>query len=112
MATWTTLCENKEFRTLYYRGKSAVHAGVVTYVRRNRFGYPRIGISTVKKVGCAVLRSRARRVIREGFRPLLSRVGGYDIVFVARTRLTTMKSTQLAPVIESHLRQMGVLTDG
>ena len=61
MATWVTLCENKDFRTLYYRGASRVHAGVVTYVRRNRLGYPRVGITTGKKVGCAVRRSRARR---------------------------------------------------
>ena len=109
MATWVTLCENKDFRTLYYRGTSRVHAGVVTYVRRNRLGYPRVGITTGKKVGCAVLRSRARRVIREGFRPLLPLVGGYDIVFVARTRTPEMKSTTLTPVIRRHLQELGVI---
>ena len=109
MATWVTLCENKDFRTLYYRGKSRVHAGVVTYVRRNRLGYPRVGITTGKKVGCAVLRSRARRVIREGFRPLLPLVGGYDIVFVARTRTPEMKSTQMTPVLRHHLQELGVI---
>ena len=111
MATWVTLCENKDFRTLYYRGKSQVHAGLVTYVRPNRLGYPRVGITTGKKVGCAVLRSRARRVIREGFRPLLPLVGGYDIVFVARTRTPEMKSTQLTPVIRKHLKQLGVIAE-
>ena len=111
MSTWVTLCENKDFRTLYYRGKSQVHAGIVTYVRPNRLGYPRIGITTGKKIGCAVERSRARRVIREGFRPLLPKVGGYDIVFVARGRTPEMKSTQLTPVIEKHLKQLGVITE-
>jgi ribonuclease P protein component len=109
MATWVTLCENKEFRTLYYRGKSAVHAGVVTYVRRNRLGYPRVGITTGKKVGCAVQRSRARRVTREALRPLFPLCGGYDIVFVARTRTPEMKSTSLAPVIHRHLQELGVI---
>ena len=109
MATWETLCENKDFRTLYYRGDSRVHAGLVTYVRRNRLGHPRIGITTGKKVGCAVKRSRARRVIREGFRPLLPLVGGYDIVFVARTRTSEMKSTQLAPIVRRHLEELGVI---
>ena len=110
MSTWVTLCENKDFRTLYYRCKSQVHAGLVTYVRPNRLGYPRIGITTGKKIGCAVQRSRARRVIREGFRPLLPKVGGYDIVFVARARTPEMKSTQLTPVILKHLKQLGVIT--
>ena len=109
MATWVTLCENKDFRTLYYRGKSQVHGGLVTYVRPNRLGYPRIGITTGKKVGCAVRRSRARRVIREGVRPLVDRIGGYDVVFVARTRTPEMKSTQLTSVIEKHLKALGVI---
>ena len=112
MATWQTLCENKDFRTLYYRGDSRVHAGLVTYVRRNRLGVPRVGITTGKKVGCAVKRSRARRVIREAFRPLFPLVGGYDIVFVARTRTPELKSTQLAPVIRRQLIEMGVISDG
>ena len=109
MSAWVTLCENKDFRTLYYRGKSQVHAGLVTYVRPNRLGYPRIGITTGKKVGCAVQRSRARRIIREGLRPLISQVGSYDIVFVARTRTPEMKSTQLTPIIEKHLKALGVI---
>ena len=109
MAMWQTLCENKDFRTLYYRGTSQVHPGLVTYVRRNRLGYPRVGITTGKKVGCAVQRNRSRRVIREAFRPLWPRVGSYDIVFVARTRTPEYKSTDLIPVIERHLKQMGVI---
>ena len=111
-ATWISLCENKDFRTLYYRGRSQVHPALVTYVRKNRLGVPRVGITTGKKLGGAVERSRCRRVIREAFRPSYPKIGGWDIVFVARNRLVTMKSTQLAPIIESHLRQMGVITDG
>ncbi len=109
MATWTTLCENKAFRTLYYRGKSQVHPALVTYVRRNRFGYPRVGITTGKKLGKAVQRSRCRRVIREAFRPLLPRVGSVDIVFVARGRTLGYKSTQLAPIMEKQLETLGAL---
>ncbi len=109
MATWTTLCENKEFRTLYYRGKSQVHPALVTYVRKNKLGYPRVGITTGKKLGGAVQRSRCRRVIREAFRPLFPQVGGYDIVFVARVRTLEYKSTQLHTVMAKQLRQMDVI---
>ncbi len=112
LATWMTLRENKDFRTLYYRGRSQVHPALVTYVRKNRLGEPRVGITTGKKLGGAVQRSRCRRVIREAFRPHYPYVGGWDIVFVARTRLITMKSTQLAPIMESQLRKLGVIDDG
>ena len=99
MAAWTTLRENKDFRTLYYRGRSQVHPALVTYVRKNRLGSPRVGITTGKKLGKAVQRSRCRRVIRAAF------------AFVARGRLLGMKSTELQPVMERQLRQLGVLRD-
>lgn len=111
MATWTTLCENKDFRTLYYRGKSQVHPALVTYVRKNRLGIPRVGITTGKKLGKAVQRNRCRRVIREAFRPLFPRMGGVDIVFVARTRTLCYKSNQLLPIMEKQLMALGVLRD-
>ncbi len=111
MAAWVTLRENKDFRTLYYRGKSQVHPALVTYVRKNKAGHPRVGITTGKKCGKAVERSRCRRVIRAAFATLYPAVGSYDIVFVARTRLLTMKSTQLAPVMAAQLRTLGVLCD-
>ncbi|MBQ8683809.1 MAG: ribonuclease P protein component [Clostridia bacterium] len=109
MATWITLCENKDFRTLYYRGKSQVHPALVTYVQKNKLGRPRVGITTGKKLGGAVQRNRCRRVIREAFRALLPQVGGYDIVFVARVRTLEYKSTQLVSVMEKQLRQMDVI---
>ena len=71
-----------------------------------------MGITTGKKLGGAVQRSRARRVIRAAFYPLCPRVGGYDIVFVARGRLLSMKSTQLLPVMEQQLAELGALTHG
>lgn len=112
MAAFESLRENKDFRTLYYHGRSQVHPALVTYVRKNRLGYPRVGITTGKKLGGAVQRSRCRRVIRAAFQPLYPRVGGYDIVFVARARLLSMKSTQLLPVMEKQLTALGVLPHG
>ena len=64
-----SLKENRDFRRLYTRGKSFVSPSLVTYVMKNRrSGGIRVGITTSKKIGNAVTRSRARRVIREAFR--------------------------------------------
>ena len=52
MARFAVLNRNGEFRALYHRGKSQVHPALVTYVRKSRTGYPRMGITTGKKVGC------------------------------------------------------------
>jgi ribonuclease P protein component len=77
---------------------------------RNRQNKLRVGITAGKKVGNAVKRNRARRVIREGFRQVLPQVNsGVDIVFVARARTLAMKSTDLIPVIAKTLRSHGYL---
>ena len=47
----TTLKLNKEFKRLYFRGKSAVHPLLVTYAIKNRLGRNRIGITVTKKIG-------------------------------------------------------------
>ena len=54
MTKFAVINTNKDFRTLYYRGKSQVHPALVTYVRKNRLGYPRAGITTRHKLGGAV----------------------------------------------------------
>lgn len=86
---------------------------VVTYVLKNRLGVTRVGITTSKKVGNAVVRSRARRVIREAYRGLCPRVKpGYDLVFVARGRTPGAKSTQVQKHMEKQLLAAGLLPQG
>ncbi len=102
---------NKDFRRLYGRGKSQVHPLLVTYICPNRRGIIRYGITTGKKVGGAVQRNRARRVIEAAMRQTLLKVdcNGADIVFVARTRTVTAKSYDVATVIKKHLKAGGLI---
>lgn len=58
------LTRNNEFARAYTRGKSFVHPHVVLYVNKNRLGRTRVGITASKKIGNAVTRNRARRVLR------------------------------------------------
>lgn len=103
---------NKDFRRLYGRGKSIVFPSVVVYYQKNRLNICRIGVTAGKKVGCAVKRNRAKRVILAAFRELLPHVsGGYDFVFVARTKTAMVKST----VVLNHLKKAflngGIITE-
>lgn len=108
--TFETIKENTVFRRVYHRGKSYVHPALVVYVMKNGAGICRIGITASKKIGCAVERNRARRVIRAAFREVAAEVkGGYDIIFVARSRTVHVKSTELTPVIRRHLTDAGCL---
>ncbi len=104
------LRENKDFRTLYYRGTSRVSPALIVFARKNRLGFTRTGITTGKKVGNAVKRSRCRRIIRAGYRALSPRVKpGYDLVFVARAKTAEIKSTELVPMMERLLKELGVI---
>ena len=113
---FAVLKSNTEFRTLYYRGRAFVHPAMITYVRKSRLkdenGNPlvRMGITTGKKVGKAVQRSRCRRVIRAAYALVYPEIqGGWDFVFVARARLLSMKSTDLAVILRRQLKEAGVL---
>ena len=107
------MTRNNDFRRAYRRGKSQVSPFLVTYWLKNRQPFTRAGITTSKKVGNAVTRSRARRVIREAYRGLLPRVKpGYDLVFVARGRTPGAKSTQVQKHMERQLSAAGLLTEG
>ena len=92
------------------RGKSYTNPALVTYVIKNRAGLCRIGITVSKKIGNAVQRNRARRVIREAFRMIDVPIkGSYDIVFVARTKTVFKKSTDIYGVMLESLSQAGLI---
>ncbi len=107
-----SLCRNNDFRRAYSKGKSFVGPLAVSYVRKNRLGQTRVGITTSKKVGNAVQRNRSRRVLREAYRQLLPRVKpGYDLVLVARGKTPYVKSWEVAKQLEKQLSAAGVLIE-
>lgn len=80
-----SLKKNQQFRLVYNKGKSFANKSIVVYVLKNSAGVNRLGISVSKKVGNSVVRSRAKRLIKEGYRLFEQElVCGYDIVVIAR----------------------------
>lgn len=97
---YVVIKKDREFRYLFNKGESTVTKAFVCYARENKRRKNRIGIVTGKKIGNAVKRCRARRVIREAFRltePLLREKTDkrYDFIFVARGLTACLKSTQV-----------------
>ncbi len=101
---------NKDFRRLYGRGKPYVSDHFVMYVMRSRFDGVRLGITTGKKIGNAVCRNRARRVLTAAFRQNVNDLlPGVDLVLVARTRILSVKSTLVAEEMRRGFLQAGVV---
>ena len=102
---------NSDFRRAYARGKAYTNPALVTYVIKNRAGICRIGITTSKKIGIAVERNRARRVIRAALFSLPEIKPGYDVVFVCRRKTVFTKSTAIAEIMASQLKSAGIMGD-
>lgn len=92
MKTTKPLSENHLFRRVYRTGKSYVTPYVAVYYKKNGLPYNRLGITATKKIGNAVQRNRARRIIKEAYRlsePDL--INNHDIVIVARKKAVFAK---------------------
>ena len=93
-----------------YQGKSQASYCLVTYVAKSRRKGVRYGITTSKKIGCAVERNRAKRVIRSAFSQIEDRLNGnYDIVFIARTKTSKVKMQQVLEQMEKQFKALGVI---
>jgi len=79
-----------DFKCVYSSGKSAANRLFVAYAAANGLPHNRLGISISKKVGCAVVRNRIRRLIKESLRLNTSLSGGSDIVIIARMPAATL----------------------
>ena len=100
---------NSEFGRVYARGKSYVNPALVLYVLKTRGRNTRVGLTATKKIGHAVQRNRARRVMKAAIDEHLDyNIGGYDLIFVARGMTPKLKSWQLSSVVAKLFAQAGL----
>ena len=95
------LNDNKDFLALYKKGRYVASKYSVIYVRPNGRPFNRLGITAGKKVGNAVCRNRAKRLIRLAYRNSeVNMPVGMDIVIVARAAICSIKSDEYCGYIE------------
>ncbi len=102
------------FKAVYDRGRSYATDLIVLYAlpRRDRLT-PRVGFSVSKKIGGAVQRNRARRLIREAVRLLLHDVhGGWDVVIVARRSIVRANFSDVASHVRRLFERAGLIAAG
>ena len=117
------ICENHLFSKAYSKGKRALTSALAVYIlpdyaaKRLAKAHPlklivnRIGLTTSKTLGGAVVRSRTRRILREGFRTLLKErpiKQGFLVVIAARKPAVTMKSTEIKLHLEEAFTKLGM----
>ncbi len=96
----------QDFRHVWSTGRSWVYSLFVVWAVPNALDHTRIGITASRKVGNAVARNRARRLLREAARLCYPHIaGGWDVVFVARPYLVRAKTPQVLAGLEKALKR-------
>jgi ribonuclease P protein component len=99
-----------DLRLAVARGQRAEVGPVIVYARNTGEPRPaRVGVSTTKGVGGAVVRNRARRRLREAVRRAGALRPGCDVVVVAGPGTTGMDFHDLVNRVVEGLRRAGAL---
>lgn len=96
------LHNNQQFRRVYDQGQRFQSPFFSIFVLKTEKSGQKIGITVTRKIGCAVVRNRCKRRLREVVRNYYSRLpdgflsgAGYELVINAKHSLVTAEFKQL-----------------
>ncbi len=112
MKNTLSLNRNTLFKRLYYRGKTFKTPFFTLYYMNTRAAKNRVGFTVSKKIGKAVARNRARRLMYESFRLYEEQIkGGYYMVLVARSDILKADFESIKKAMENALKKSGLLSE-
>lgn len=98
---------DKDFRRCYTKGKFVSDSAVTAYYLPNRLSTNRLGLTTSKKLGNAVVRNRSRRIMKAAYRLNEDKMPiGYDIVLVARSEIVGKKTQDIERFIQKRFLKL------
>jgi ribonuclease P protein component len=109
MAPFPKLRRAADFRHVVQSGQRSSGRLVIVYWAPTD-GHGRAGFVTRREIGGAVLRNRARRVLREAWRAVMPSIGRpLDAVVVARPGIVGAKTGEVATEIRELLARDGLI---
>jgi ribonuclease P protein component len=99
-----------DVRRIYDEGRSWTHPLLVLIARPNGLNFSRVGVAASRRLGGAVARNRAKRLLREAARHLYPQFeAGWDMMLIARNGTLEVKEPQIEEALTSLLRQAGLI---
>ncbi len=105
------LRRKSDFQKIYRKGKSVADRYVVLFYLSNGLAYNRTAFLASRKVGNAVQRNRAKRLMRESWKEFERDVPpGYDIIIIARNTINNRSCGEVKASVEKGLRRLKLLS--
>ena len=104
------LRKSAEIKRVRRHGKSTTHSFVKLVALPNQGFGLRVGVTAGKPIGGAVVRNRAKRVLRAAIQPLLPLIRpDHDIMLLARPGIRDAGSSEVQQVLTGLLKKAGLL---
>lgn len=105
------LTRSTDFKRVRSNGKSYAHPLLVLVVSPGQEeAQIRFGVTASRGIGGAVIRNRAKRLMREALRPLLPDIHpGWDVVAIARAGLLSAEFDHIQSVVKTLLQRAGLI---
>jgi ribonuclease P protein component len=105
------LTRSTDFKRVRRTGKSFAHPFMVLLVHGSKMQKTRVGVTAGRSVGGAVQRNKAKRLLRESMRPLLTEIPpGWDLVLIARPALLSSSITIIRKALMDLLERAQLVT--
>ena len=116
------LTRSEDFKRVRRSGKSYAHPLVVLIVQKNDQPHVRVGVAAGRTVGTAVIRNRAKRLLREAIRTMIPNIAlrhgsasqdsasNLDLILIARAGLSTASLEETRQALQNLLRRAQIIT--
>jgi ribonuclease P protein component len=98
------LKSSRDFQSMYRSGHKCTGKYFFSFLHQRNDPDTRFGVTASRRIGNAVVRNRAKRIMREAIRRVVIETQpGFDLILVARSSIRSVGTNELIPQLKDHL---------